>query len=627
MPRKRPSSRQTMKATAAAAAAKRRKSQSRDAERMRKKRREDKWRDDLNTFESLTSSFYSKKGKSRTFEENKMIILAMKASLKRRLKSGNELISWHCIENEVSKDFGFDRNAVYDLRKRFFEDGDVYVFGGGQRGSSAPEAKQSINTKINSDILLEIAKFVDDNHVKGKAVVSRDIVALLFTKYQIKIHRTTAARAIAKLGLSWTPIKSAKRTFSSHRKKAIRDYLIALNRYVKGIENGTSDCVFVFTDESYININHGQKRSYLPKNQQDENTITRKSGRGRRLIMLHAITVDGPLAEIDAQTGFPIDDLKWRGDTPHSTKQPDSKMTAELLWMANSSTGDYHDNMNSDNFMKWVKEKLVPCFKKKYPRKKMVLVADNAPYHHKRVIGSLGGLSKKKVIDMMVKYNVTYLELPITTHERLDLAETEEDNSDVQNRGDVVSIDFLPEEQLKRASVLKPRVATSEELKVAFVTFLKKENPELLECKVEAFLAREGYDVLWTPPYCPELQPIELFWASGKNHVALKFQNDFKMRDIVKYLREGWYGNGNQFIDGHPYQKKPVDCRKLWNTCLKFARTKFIPLCDGISGTVEDLVIDENYVDEEVDVPIDTLVLNLANEDVDDELNNEQAEV
>ena len=60
---------------------------------------------------------------------------------------------------------------------------------------------------------------------------------------------------------------------------------------------------------------------------------------------------------------------------------------------------------------------------------------------------------------------------------------------------------------------------------------------------------------------------------------------------------------------------------------MKFARTKFIPLCDGISGTVEDLVIDENYVDEEVDVPIDTLVLNLANEDVDDELNNEQAEV
>jgi len=85
------------------------------------------------------------------------------------------------------------------------------------------------------------------------------------------------------------------------------------------------------------------------------------------------------------------------------------------------------------------------------------------------------------------------------------------------------------------------------------------------------------------------------------------------MKDIVKYLREGWYGNGNQFIDGHPYQKKLVNCQKLWNTCLKFARTKYIPLCHGISGTVEDLVIDENYIDEEVDVPIDTLVLNMAN--------------
>jgi len=62
---------------------------------------------------------------------------------------------------------------------------------------------------------------------------------------------------------------------------------------------------------------------------------------------------------------------------------------------------------------------------------KMVLVADNAPYHYKRVIGSLGGLSKKKVVDMMVEHNISYLELPITTHERLDLAEMEDDDANI----------------------------------------------------------------------------------------------------------------------------------------------------------------------------------------------------
>ena len=32
----------------------------------------------------------------------------------------------------------------------------------------------------------------------------------------------------------------------------------------------------------------------------------------------------------------------------------------EQAWKANSSTGDYHDEMNRGNFFKWVKEKLIP---------------------------------------------------------------------------------------------------------------------------------------------------------------------------------------------------------------------------------------------------------------------------
>ena len=118
--------------------------------------------------------------------------------------------------------------------------------------------------------------------------------------------------------------------------------------------------------------------------------MNRKSGRGKRLIILHAITKDGPLAEIDEATGKPVMcQLIWKGDTPHPApvKEGD-KHTCETFWIASSHTGDYHDNMDSDNFMQWVKEKLVPTFKKN-PGHKMVTVLDNAPYHHKRVIGSL----------------------------------------------------------------------------------------------------------------------------------------------------------------------------------------------------------------------------------------------
>ncbi len=43
----------------------------------------------------------------------------------------------------------------------------------------------------------------------------------------------------------------------------------------------------------------------------------------------------------------------------------------------------------------------------------MVLVADNAPYHHKREIGSLASLSKKKLVELMMKHSVEYIDLPI----------------------------------------------------------------------------------------------------------------------------------------------------------------------------------------------------------------------
>lgn len=67
------------------------------------------------------------------------------------------------------------------------------------------------------------------------------------------------------------------------------------------------------------------------------------------------------------------------GQTPHLEPRADGKLSCEMLWLANSSKGDYHDNMNSDNFMFWVQNKLVPMFDKFYPNKKMILMAKQCP--------------------------------------------------------------------------------------------------------------------------------------------------------------------------------------------------------------------------------------------------------
>lgn len=51
---------------------------------------------------------------------------------------------------------------------------------------------------------------------------------------------------------------------------------------------------------------------------------------------------------------------------------------AGLIFKAGLSTGDYHGQMNQENFTKWLEEKFLPNIES-WPNS--VVVLDNAPYH------------------------------------------------------------------------------------------------------------------------------------------------------------------------------------------------------------------------------------------------------
>jgi hypothetical protein len=93
--------------------------------------------------------------------------------------------------------------------------------------------------------------------------------------------------------------------------------------------------------------------------------------------------------------------------------------------------------MNSEMFMMWVENNLVPAFENVYPNKIMILVAKNAPYH--REIGSLQATSKKKLLEMMVKYDIDTVDLPVTDS-RFELSK--ESDSMVEDRGEIVRVQF-----------------------------------------------------------------------------------------------------------------------------------------------------------------------------------------
>ena len=63
------------------------------------------------------------------------------------------------------------------------------------------------------------------------------------------------------------------------------------------------------------------------------------------------------------------------------------------------------------------------------------------------------------------------------------------------------------------------------ELKAAVVAHLIS-NPGLNTTLPQRAFNAEGWQLLYTPPYVPEVQPIELVWATVKHIVASQSKND-----------------------------------------------------------------------------------------------------
>ena len=156
---------------------------------------------------------------------------------------------------------------------------------------------------------------------------------------------------------------------------------------------------------------------------------------------------------------------------------------AKLVFKSTRKTGDYHGQMNWELFRKWFTEMLLPHI----PDQSLIIM-DNAPYHNILSEHSppTAQSSKKKIKEWLEK-NKVYC----------------------------------------RDDCLKPEL----------VELLNKMVPEPIYA-IDEIAASLGHKVLRTPPYHPELQPIETCWGVVKNHVARNC--DFTVKNMIKQLDCGF---------------------------------------------------------------------------------------
>ena len=295
-----------------------------------------------------------------------------------------------------------------------------------------------------------VRHFIREKNLRGERVSIAQVKDHLSDGHDVIIPKTTLWRALSRWGF----------TFGEGRRRDSlkeQDYVIRARRsYLRRKRtNRKKDGALIqpeiYIDETYINKNYSRRQTwYLDE---DGPWVNKPSGVGPRLIIVHAVTKDG-----------------WvKG--------------GELVFEAKKRTGDYHGQMNWDNFSKWFVDQLLPNI----PAKSLIIL-DNARYHNVLVDDHYPGnhSSKEQLRSWLIRNEYPW-------------------------GGDMLKSELL--ELCKRAAPLP-------------------------EYRLDLLAQENGHEILRTPPYHPELQPIEICWAVVKNYMADNC--DFTMKGLRSKLPEAF---------------------------------------------------------------------------------------
>ncbi|XP_053395641.1 uncharacterized protein LOC128555879 [Mercenaria mercenaria] len=251
----------------------------------------------------------------------------------------------------------------------------------------------------------------------------KNLLTVLKTEIGFPGSRWLLRKTLRKMGFVW------KRT-TDNRKVLIEKPSIVRQRlafYAKKKELEDKGYCLVYMDETWIDTAFTAKRCWQ---RDDLPGVIPPCNRGQRLLVVHA----------ESRNGF----IKG----------------AQLVYKASSSSGDYHHEMNGQNFTKWLKEKLLPNL-----HSPSAIVMENASYHSMQAEKFPTSSSRKQEIkEWLRKQNIAFDD-----------------------------------------GLLKPQLLD--------LCRLHKLEPSY---SVDQIIRRHGHEVLRLPPYHPDFNAIELIWSQLK---------------------------------------------------------------------------------------------------------------
>jgi len=368
------------------------------------------------------------------------LVVRLKKHYDKERKAG-KFVSTKDPSGRTAAALGIGVVTVKRIMARYARSGETVIMKPAQRPGRPP-------SQIFKNIQPIVRQFIRAENLKGRRVSIERVGNFLLSEHGISVPKMTLWRALNRWG--FTHGEGQRRDSLKEQDRVIlarRKYLRA--KRANRNPDGTLRRPEVYLDETYINKNHSSRFTWYLE--EDGPWVNKPSGVGPRLILGHAITKDG-----------------WVDG-------------GQLLFEAKKRTGDYHGQMNWDNFSKWFRLQLLPNI----PPRSLVIL-DNASYHN-------------VLVD-------EYFPRKSATKEQL--------RSWLSLNDYPWREDMLKSELLELCARLAP----------------------VPQFRLDHLAAKHDILILRTPPYHPELQPIETCWAVVKNYMADNC--DFTMEGLRGRLPE-----------------------------------------------------------------------------------------